>query len=89
MNSSYPTLFCVVYRGQQAIATAGAQMPMRGGHTYHTPDDILPPAAVDIIDDMGEELDENRGMRRPNPRSFPIVKTGFKEFEWNLQKWMI
>jgi hypothetical protein len=49
-----PMLFCVVYRGQQADGTAGAQPSMRGCCSYLCPDAILPPPAEDMIDDIGE-----------------------------------
>jgi len=89
MKLSNPTLFCVVYHGQQADGTDGAQTPMRGGHSYLPLDDILPPPTEDMIDDIGEESDDDREMRRPNPRSFPTTKTGFQKFERKLQKRII
>jgi len=84
-----PTLFCVVYQGQQADGTAGAQTPMRGGRSYLPLDDILPPPAEDMIDDIREESDNDGDTRRRNPRSFPTMKTGFKKFERKLQKRII
>jgi len=89
MKLSNPTLFCVVYRGQQADGTDGAQTPMRGGRSYLPLDDILPPPADDMINDIGEESDDDGEMRRPNPRSFPTMKTGFQKFELKLQKRII
>ena len=89
MKLSNPTLFCVVYRGQQADGTDGAQTPMRGGRSYLPLDDILPPPAEDMIDDIGEESDDDGETRRPNPRSFPTTKTGFQKFERKLQKRII
>jgi hypothetical protein len=89
MKLSNPTLFCVVYRGQQADGTDGAQTPMRGGRSYLPLDDILPPPAEDMIDDIGEESVDDGETRRPNPRSFPTTKTGFQKFERKLQKRII
>ena len=86
---SNPTLFCVVYRRQQADGTDGAQTPMRGGRSYLPLDDILSPPAEDIIDDIGEESDDDGEMRRPNPRSLPTTKTGCQKFEQKLQKRII
>jgi len=86
---SNPTLFCIVYRGQQADGTDGAQTPMRGGRSYLPLDDILPPPAEDMIDDIGEELDDDDETRRANPRSFPTTKTGFQKLERKLQKRII
>jgi len=89
MKLSNPTLFCFVYRGQQADGTDGAQPPMRGGHSYIPLDDILPPPAEDMIDDIGEQSADDGGTWRPNPRSFPTTKTGFQKFERKLQKRII
>jgi len=89
MKLIIPMLFCIVYRGQQADGTDGAQTPMRGGRSYLPLDDILPPPAEDMIDNIGEESDDDGEMRRPNPRSFPTTKTGFQKFERKLQKRII
>jgi hypothetical protein len=89
MKLCSPTLFCVIYRGQQADGTDGAQTPMRGGRSYLPLDDILPPPAEDIIDDIREESDDDGKMWRPNPRSFPTTKTGFQKYERKLQKRII
>jgi len=83
---SNPMLFGVVYRGQQADGTASAQMPMGGCHSYLPLDDILPPPAEDMIDNIGEESDDGGETRCPNPTNFPTMKTGFQKFERNLQK---
>jgi len=82
MKISNPTLFCVVYCGQQADGTDGAQMPVHGGYSYLPLDDFLPPAAKDTIDDIGEVSDHDGEMWRPNPSPDPITKTGFQKFEW-------
>ena len=89
MKLSNPTRLCVVYRGQQADRTDGAQTPMRGGRSYHPLDNILPPPAEDMIDDIGEESDDDVETRRPNPRSFPTTKTGFEKLERKHQKRII
>jgi len=86
MKLSNPMLFCVVYRGQQTDSTAGAQTPMCGGHSYLPLDDIIPPPAKDMIDDIREESDDDGETWRPNPRSFLTTKTGFQKFEQKLQK---
>jgi len=86
---SNPTLFCVVYCGQQAYGTDGAQTPMHGGRSYLPLDDILPPPAEDMIDDIGEESDDDGETWRPNPRSFPTTKTGFQKFERKMHKRII
>ena len=79
-----PNAFWVVYRCQQADGTDGAQTPMRGGRSYHPLDDILPPPAEDMIDTIGEELDDGGEMRPPYPRCFPRMKTGFQIFKQDL-----
>jgi hypothetical protein len=42
-----------------------------------------------MINNIGEESEDDCEMRRPTPRSFPTTKTGFQIFEWKLQKWII
>jgi len=76
IKSSNQTLFRVVYCRHQASSTAGAQTPMRGGHSYLSLDDILSPPAEDMIDDIGEVSDDSE-TRRPNQRRFPTTTTGF------------
>jgi hypothetical protein len=75
---------CIVYHGQVADRTAGAQMPMRGGHSYFPLNDILPAAAEDMIDNIGEESDDDGEIPRQYPRSFLITNTGIQHFEWRL-----
>jgi len=89
MKLSNPTLFCFVYRGQQADGTDGAQTPMRGCRSNHPLDDILPAPAEDMINDIGEESDYDGETCHPDPRSFLMTKTCFPKFEWKLQKWII
>jgi hypothetical protein len=50
---------------------------------------MLPPPAEDIMDNVTEVSDVDGEMWRPNPRSFPTMKTGFQTFEWKLQKRII
>jgi len=84
MNSSNPTPMCLVYCSQQADTTAGAQTHMRGGRSYIPLDDILHAAAEDMIDNIGEQSDDDGETWRLKPRSFPTTKTGFKNFEWTV-----
>jgi len=86
MNSSNPTLFCVVHCGKHANSKACAQTPKRGGRSCLPLDNIFPTPAEDIIDDIGDELDDDAVMRRPKPCSFPTTQTGFQNFERKLQK---
>jgi len=44
-----PILIGVVYHGQQADGTPGAQTPMRGGRSCLPVDDILQPPSENII----------------------------------------
>jgi hypothetical protein len=89
MKLSNRTLFCVIYRGQLPEGADGSQTPMCGGRTYVPLDDILPPPAEDMIDDVGEESDDDGKTRGPNPRNFPTMKSGFLKFEQKLQKRII
>ena len=89
MKVSNPTLFCVVYRGQPADTTAGAQIPMRGGRSNLPLDGILPPPAEDVIDNVGEKSDDDGEMHRPHPTRFLMTKTGSLMFQWKLQKRII
>ena len=84
-----PTLFWVVHHGQQADGTAGAQTPRGGGRSNLSLDVIHPPAAEDMMDDIGEESSDDGETWLPNPRSFPTTNTGFQKFERNLQNRII
>jgi hypothetical protein len=86
---SNPTLFCLIYHSQQADSTDGALTPMRGGHSYLPLNNILPPPAEDVIDDIQEESDDDGETQYPNPRSFLTTKSCFENFELNLQKTII
>jgi hypothetical protein len=54
---------------------------MGGGRCYLPQDDIVPPPAEDMIDDIREKLGVDRYTRHPKPSSFKTTKTGFKKFE--------
>jgi hypothetical protein len=85
-----PTIFCIIYCGQQANGTAGAQTPLCGGYSYLSLHDILPLPANDMINNIREKLDVGTETRRPNPRSFPTTtKTEFQKSEWYLQRRII
>lgn len=77
--------FCVIYHGQQADGTSGAQTLLHGGRSYNLLDDILPPPAKSIINDIGEVLDDDGQTRCPHPRNFQTTKTGFQKFKRKLQ----
>jgi len=81
--------FCLVYCGQQADSTAGAQTLKRGGPSYSSLDDINWPPADDIFDDIGEESDDAGETRCPNPKCLLTTKTGFQMFKWKLHKKII
>jgi len=89
MKFSNQKLFCVAYHGQQEDGTACAQTQMRSGPSYLPLNDILPPPANNMIDDIGEELDDNGETQRTNPRSFPTTETDFHMFERKVQKMII
>ncbi|KAF8544586.1 hypothetical protein BDD12DRAFT_872549 [Trichophaea hybrida] len=65
--------------------TVAGWTPMRGGRSYLPVDDILPPPADNMIDNIGEKSDDDAEMQHPNPRSFLTTKTGFQKFERKLQ----
>jgi len=89
MKLNNPTLFGVIYRGQQATGTSGTQMIMPGGQMYLPVDDILPPPAEDMIDDIGDESDDDAEMRSLNPTCSLTTKTGFTKFQWKRQRRII
>jgi hypothetical protein len=62
---------------------------MRGSRSYLPVDDILPSSAKDMIDDIGEESDDDSGTLRRTPSIFPMTKTSFQRFEPKLQKMII
>jgi len=85
MKLSSPTHFCIIYCGQQADSTDGAQASICGSHSYLPLDVTLRLPAEDMIDDIGEEWHDNGETQHPNPRSFPTMKTGFQKFERKLK----
>jgi hypothetical protein len=90
MKSSNPIPFCVIHHGQQANGTSCAQTPFPSGRSYLVLDDILPPSAEDVINNIREQSDDDDDdARHPNPRSFPTMKTGFRKSEWKLPKRII
>jgi len=62
---------------------------MSGGHSYFPLDDLLPPPAEDMINDIREKSDVDAEMPCSNPRGFPTTKTGFQKFKRNLSWRMI
>jgi len=82
---SNPTHFRVGNGGQEANGTDGAPTGMGRGRRYLPLDEILPPLADHMVDDIGEELDEDGETRHPNPRHFSTTKTGFQQFARQLQ----
>ena len=72
------TCCCVVYRGQQADGTAGAQTSMRGGRSDLPLDDVFPPRAEDMINDIGVESEDDGETRCSNWRSFLTTKIRFQ-----------
>jgi len=81
MKSDNPMLDRIVNRGQQADGIGDAQPPSHDGCSNRPLDDILPPAAEEMIGDLGEESDDVSEMQRPNPTCIPMTKTGFQKFE--------
>jgi hypothetical protein len=54
---------------------------MHGGRSYLPVDDIFPPPAKNMIDDIGEESDDDGETRLTNQRSLLTAKTTFQKFE--------
>jgi len=78
MKCNNPTLPCVIYCSQPAEGTAVAQTLMHGGRSYHLLDDILPPRAQNMIDDISEASDDDVGTLCLEARSIPTTKTRFQ-----------
>jgi len=83
------TLCWVIYFGQLAYCTSGTQMPMCGGLRYLLLDDILPPPAKDMINDIREKSDTDADLRHPHPLRFRAIKIGFPMFSRKLQRRII
>jgi len=47
-----PQLFCIIYTRQRAVGTPGTSTSIYGGCSYLCLDDILPPPAEDMIDNI-------------------------------------
>jgi len=75
-------LCSVVYRGQQADGTSGAQTSLGGGHSYRYLDDNLSPPAEHMMDNMGEESHDDAETQCQQPWSIAMIQTGFQRFEW-------
>jgi hypothetical protein len=86
MKFNILTIFLIVYLGQHANGTAGAQTAMHGGCSYLPLDDILTPPAKDVIDDIGEELDDDVEKQCPNPRWFPIIEESSKHLHGTFKR---
>ena len=85
MKLNNPTPFCIIYRRQQTNSTTGPQTPLRGDRSYLPQDDRFPPAAKDMINYIGEQLDVAAETHRPNPSRFLMTKTGFQKLPRKLQ----
>ena len=86
MKGSNPTLLSIVDCGQQANGTAGPHTPTHGFCSYLHVDDMLPPPAEDMLDNIWEESDDDSETWRPYPRSVPMMNRDFQKFEPKLQK---
>jgi hypothetical protein len=62
---------------------------MCGGCSHHSLDDILPPPAKNMIDDIGEESGDHGETWCSNSRCFPTTKTGIEMFEQKLHNRII
>jgi hypothetical protein len=62
---------------------------MHGGRSYLPLGDILPPPAKDMINNIGQELDDDHETRHPYPRTFLTIDSGFQRFERKLQRRII
>jgi len=82
-------LFSVIYWGEQAYRTCGAQTPVHGGRSYLPVDAIFPPPVEDVIDNMGDEFNHDAEMKRPIPTSYPMTITGVQMVEMKLQRMVI
>jgi hypothetical protein len=61
---------------------------MRCVHSYHLLDNLIPPPAEDMIENIGEKSEDDSEMEHLNPRSFLIVNTDFQQcyvkLQWSL-----
>jgi hypothetical protein len=86
MNFSNPTPVCIVYCGQQADGTVGAQMAMCCGSRYLPLDEIFPQAAKDKMDDIVEESEVDAEAWHHNASCVLLTKIGFPNVEQKLKK---
>jgi len=55
-------------------------MHLHGGHGYLPLDIIHPTAVKDILDDIGEDLDDDTEMQCPSRSSCLMTKIGIEKF---------
>jgi len=58
---------------------------MRGGPSHNPLHNILPAAAEDMNNNIGDESDDDVEIWSPNPWSFPRTKPGFQTIESKLE----
>jgi len=80
-----PTLYHVIYCGQQADGTSSTQTLMPGGDSYGPLDDSLLAPAKDMMDNIGEESDADAETRHANPRSFRTTIIRLQKFKQKFQ----
>jgi len=76
----------IVDRSQHANGTSDAETDMRGGCCYFPPYNVLPPPAHDIIQDIGDESDDDAEMQCSNQTIIPTMKTGFQKFKSMVER---
>jgi len=81
-----PTLGCCIYLAQLANGTSGAQIPTHGRRSNHPVDDILTPAANDLIDEIRAESDDDAETRHPNPTSFLMTTPGSQSLKGSFKE---
>jgi len=86
MRLNNPKQFWVVYHRKQSDRTCGAQKPIHGSHRKPPLECIHRPPSEYRIDDIQESSDDDAEMRLTNPTNFPIMKSGFQQFEKNYQR---
>lgn len=86
MNLNNLKLFHVIHRGQQANSIPCHELHISSGCSYHAPDVNLSPPAKDIIDNIGDNSNDDPVMHHPNQRSFPTMKRGIHKVELKLHR---
>lgn len=89
MKLHNPTLFCIIYHGQQADATSRTKPSVYCSHSYLLLDNIHQPPAKKIMNDSREGTDDDCERWLPNPPRFQIPKPDFHQFESQLQTMII